>query len=370
MNKRQAVFAAIILTLAVTLFLGCQSKEVTSAKVYQQQGNWEKMIDQLETAVQLYPKDAEAFYLLGLAYGQKSEWEKMAGNFDKSLAIGPLFEPQIKNERDKYWVTTFNGGVAKINAKDGKEPDLTGAIEQFATCIVIDPKRIDAYRNLAVTHLRANNQEAAKSCYMKLLAMDPKNVTAMTEVARLCLQMKDYECAIQMSQKAMDLSPDKADAVVNLALAYDMNGERDKALATYQKAIEKNPNDGDLLFNMARLYFNTGDYDRAVQMFQKVITQNPDDYDANVNVGNAYLNMAEEVRKKLVEKEKAKQAVDETELAKLKGFYKESIPYLEKALGIKSENSTVWYNLGVAYINIGNAEKGKQCFDKAESLRK
>jgi tetratricopeptide (TPR) repeat protein len=370
MNKRQVIFAVLCLSLAAILFLGCQSKEVTSAKVYQQQGNWDKMIEQLEQAVQLYPKDVEALYLLGSAYAQKSDWERMSANFDKSLAIAPTFGPQIKNERDKNWVTAFNAGVAKINAKEGKEPDINGAIQQFTTCTVIDPKRVDAYRNLAVTYMRGNNLEAAKTSYEKLLAVDSKNSGAMIEVARLCMQMKDYKSAIQMSQKALDLAPEKVDAVVNLAMAYDLNGDREKALAEYEKAIAKNPNDGDLLFNMARLYFNTGDYDHAVQMFQKVITQNPDDYDANVNVGNAYLNMAEEVRKKLVEKEKSKQTINESEMAELKGFYKESIPYLEKALGIKTENATVWYNLGVAYVNIGNAEKGQQCFDKAESLRK
>jgi len=370
MNTHRLISTACALLLAVTLFMGCQTKEVTSAKVYQQQGNWDKMIEQLEQAVKNYPKDAEAYYLLGSAYGQKSNWEGLSSNFDKSLAIAPTFETQIKNERDKYWVTCFNNGVGKINTKDGKEPDLQGAAEQFITCTIIDPKRVDAYRNLAVTYMRSDNLQGAKESYLKLLDKDPKNVAAMTEVARLCMQMKDFTTAIEMSKKALELAPDQVDAVVNLALAYDMNGEREKALEEYKQALAKNPNDADLIFNMARLYFNSGDYDEAVGLFQKVIAQNPDDYDAYVNGGNSFFNMAEEVRKALIEKEKNKQTVSDDEMAKLKGFYKEAIPYLEKALGIKGDNSTVWYNLGVAYINIGDAAKGKECFDKAESLRK
>lgn len=370
MNKRLVVWALFIAAFASMLFLGCQSKEVTSAKVYQQQGNWDKMIEQLESAVQIYPKDAEAFYLLGVAYGQKSDMERMSANFDKSLSAGPQFETQIKNERDKYWVTNFNSGVGKINVKDGKPADLDGAAKQFQLCTVIDPKRTDAYRNLAVTHMRANNLEAAKDAYIKLLAVDTKNASVFNEVARLCMQMKDFPCATEMAQKAIEAAPDKTEGIVNLALAYDMMGEREKAMAEYDKALAKNPNDADLMFNVARLYFNSGDFDKAVQMFQKVISQNPEDYDANVNVGNAYLNMAEDVRKKLVEKEKSKAQISEDELAKLKTMYKEAIPFLEKAISQKGDNNTIWYNLGVAYINIGNAEKGKQCFDKAESLRK
>jgi tetratricopeptide (TPR) repeat protein len=71
--------------LAVTLFLGCQTKEVTSAKVYQQQGNWDKMIEQLEQAVKIYPKDAKPIISwLGL-------WpEIQLGGTEQQFTINPL----------------------------------------------------------------------------------------------------------------------------------------------------------------------------------------------------------------------------------------------------------------------------------------
>lgn len=330
--------------------------------------NWKRLINQLNIDVNFDIEDATYFYNRGLSFGITSKWGKMVSCFYKSLSISNKFELQIRNELDKHWVANFNIGVKKVNSTNQLNADYANAINQFRICIIIDPTRSDAFRNLAITHLHANDLNTAKETYLKLIDLEPKNTIAMIEVSRLCMQMKDYKTAIAMSQKALELEPEKFDAVVNLAMAYDLNGDREKALAEYEKAIAKNPNDGDLLFNMARLYFNIGNYDHAVQMFQKVITQNPEDYDANVNVGNAYLNMAEEMRKKLVEKEKNKQTIDEAEMTKLKGFYKESIPYLEKSLSIKADKRTVWYNLGVAYVNIGIPEKGQQYFNKAESL--
>ena len=329
---------------------------------------WTNLVNQLSINVNLDIQDAEYFYRRGLAAGKENKWEAMVSYFFRSFSISNKFGIYIRNELDKCWVSNFNLGVKKINLKYLRKVDISDAISKFEICIIIDPTRIDAYRNLAVCHIRSNNLSAAKESYLKLLKIDPQNEIVLNEIARLCMQMKDIPCAIEMASRALDLSPDKTEAVVNMALAYDMNGESDKAMAEYQKALAKNPNDSDLMFNMARLYFNSGEFDKAVQMFQKVIFQNPEDYDANINVGNAYLNMAEDVHKKLVEKEKNKVAVTEDELAKLKGLYKEAIPFLEKALGQKGDNGTMWYNLGVAYINVADIEKGKLCIEKSKLL--
>ena len=100
MKKRFAVVA--LLGLAFSLLIFCQSKQVTSAKVYMQQEKWDKAIEQLELAVQLYPNDAEAHYLLGKGYAVRGEREKMNEMFDQSLKLSPKFEQQIKAIREKY----------------------------------------------------------------------------------------------------------------------------------------------------------------------------------------------------------------------------------------------------------------------------
>src|SRR4030067_3531132 len=99
MKGKVVLLIVLIASLFLMLFLGCQSKEVTSAKVYIQQDNWEKAKEQLEQAVNLYPNDPEAHYLLGEVYGREKQWGKMNEEFYQSLAIGPKFEQQIKSAR-------------------------------------------------------------------------------------------------------------------------------------------------------------------------------------------------------------------------------------------------------------------------------
>ncbi|HPG38354.1 MAG TPA: tetratricopeptide repeat protein [bacterium] len=352
-----------VMLAGLIAIMACQTKEVTSAKVYIQQDNWEKAIEQLEMAVKMYPNDPEAHYLLGEGYANKGEWEKMNDMFEKSLAIAPTFATEIKNTREKNWVSTFNSGVARINGND-----LDGAQKQFLTCIIINPKRVEAYRNLAIVYTQKSQVAEAVQTYEKAIALDPANLELVHALAGLHFEAKEYQKVVDLEKAALEKNPNDPDAIANIALAYDLLGEKELARDTYVKALEKNPNDKDLLFNLARLYYLNEDYANAIETFNKVIALSPDDFDSNVNVGNAYLSMADAMRKKLVDKENDNQTVSAEEKDGLKEMYGKAIPYLEKALTIKDTDPNLWNNLGVAYVQAGNTDKGTECFKKSEEL--
>ncbi len=368
--KPRLLASAVLMVGFIVIFTACQTKEVTSAKVYIQQDNWDKAIEQLEMAVEMYPDDAEAHYLLGEGMAQKQDWERMNEEFEKSLKIAPTFEAQIKNTREKNWVNQFNAGVGKLNKND-----IEGAIKNFETAARIEPDRVESYKTLGIAYTKMDDLEKAKENFQKVLELEPDNKDAINGLASIHFQLKEYQQVVDLEKKVLEVDPEDKDAIANLALAYDFLGERDQALETYKIALEKNPGDKDLLFNLARLHFLGGEYDKAVDLFNKVLEASPDDYDANLQVGNAYLSMADEYRKKLVEKEDAGQEVTEEERNQLMDFYKKAIPYLEKAveIGEGNENITVtsgvYNNLGVAYINVGEREKGELNFKKAEEVQ-
>jgi len=182
MKKIFSFVLTMALLVALMSTMGCQTKEVTSAKVYISQNNWDKAIEQLEQAVQIYPNDAEARYLLGEGYGNKGLWEKMNEMFNQSTALAPTFATQIKNTREKYWVNVFNQGVAKVNAKEGETADLEGAAKFFSDAVRIDPSHIESYKNLAYAHLRSNNLPAAIKAYQDYLAINPKGYVPVLEL--------------------------------------------------------------------------------------------------------------------------------------------------------------------------------------------
>ena len=49
--------------------------------------------------------------------------------------------------------------------------------------------------------------------------------------------------------------------------------------------------------------------------------------------------------------------------------YSDAIPFFERAVSIRSENAVVWKNLSLAYLAIGEKDKGSAAFQRAESLQ-
>ena len=75
------MFAKYKLFLILAIFylgiIGCASEELTSARLYIQQKNWDKAAEFLEKAMVVEPNNPEIPYLLGkLIYAKGKEWER------------------------------------------------------------------------------------------------------------------------------------------------------------------------------------------------------------------------------------------------------------------------------------------------------
>lgn len=365
MKRAYLILSLLLISVGLLIMVGCQSKEVTSAKVYIQQDDWDKAIEQLESAVQLYPADGEAHFLLGQGYGKKGLFEKMVKEFQQAVKVNPLMEKNVQQETAFHWTNEFNNGV-----KSYKESDLNLAAKHFQTAVMIDSSRGDAYKNLASCYQAMDSVNHAVVIYQEWLKHSPKDVEAMLRLHGWFIRLEKVDEGIQILNKAREVAPENVDVLSALAISYDMKGETDKAFEIYNQALAKNPENVDLLFNLGRLYFLQGNYEKAIENFNSVITKNPDDFESNLNVGNAYLSIADKMSTDLRVKEEEKGKEIPEERTKIKELYRLSIPYLEKALEIKPDNANAWNNLGVAYIRTDNLQKGQDAFKKAEELNK
>lgn len=367
MKKRDYYLVGVLALLALGILLACQPKEVTSAKVYIQQNDWDKAIEQLEANIATNPQNAEAQYLLGQGYGKKGRYADMNRAFEASLAVANTFETQITFEREKYWVEFFNKGVNFFN-----EENIEEAIKAFETAAVVQPKKPENYRNLAIGYLRTDRFAMAEESYKKAIELEPDNVETLVNLGIAYYNNGDFPKSVETFEKALEHDPANADAISTLGLAYDQMGESDKAIQAYENALKTNPDNTDLQFNYARLFYNKEQYDKALENFKLILDKNPDDYEALLSTGDAYLRMADKVR--LQAKELEEKNDKDPQIAKLrsqmKEHYKMSIPYLEKASAGKPDNRNLWYNLGIAHTQAGDPEKGKAAFAKAEELEK
>lgn len=367
----------LVLFLAVMLF-GCRSKEVESALIYiNQQNDWDKAMEQLEIAVQVNPADVEAHAYLGEGYGRRGDYKKMKEHFDTAMELmgapgqaNQKFMNKIVQDTDRFWRESFNKGVQNVKAEK-----LEDAAANFKDCILVDPERPEAYRNLGFVNLQKDEVESAIDNYEEVIRIDQKDVDTMADIGRLYMRNQQYDKTIEMMDKILQVDSLNVDAIAQKAMAYDFKGESDSAFAAYEEALGKRPDDTDLMFNLGRLYFMKENFVKAIEYFEKVIEKNPDDFESNLNAGNAYLSLAQEVLKKerqMSSDELAKVPAEEIKVKKDQEseYYKKSIPFLEKAAELKPDDPAVWNNLGVAYVNIGKEEEGKEAFERSEALQK
>ena len=170
------LFPVLIFFIAL-LFSGfqCSSTELTSAKLYIQQKNYDKAIDALQKEVQKNPKSDEGYYLLGVVLGEKERYTEMVDAYSKSLAISNKFSENIVSSKKYFWANLFNRGVgyyqrgAKTADKDSVKLLYDKSIEAFNSAIEIEPDSADTYKNLAFVHMSAQDYDKAISPLEKLI---------------------------------------------------------------------------------------------------------------------------------------------------------------------------------------------------------
>lgn len=367
LKKNALSFIRVLLPCYILISAGCQPKEVTSAKIYIQHNNWNQALEQLELAVEAYPDNAEAHYLLGWAYGRNARYKDMSQEFEKSLTISKKFEQEITALREKYWIEKFNLAIKAINREDFQLAETL-----LKKAVLINPNKYEAPKKLAIIYLNTGEVDNSLAIYEKLLEKTPNDLTLLLSLGNLYYSMKNYGLAVQFLKRVLEIDPDHRDALANLALSYDALDRTNEAFEAYQRAVEANPLDKDLIFLFGSYHYQHKNYKQAIQLFEQVLQLNPVDFEALVNIGNAYLSLAENEKQKLKDlnsinthlSEKILQIKNRTILN-----YKMAIPYLERALDLQPNHPNQWRNLAIAYINTGEKEKGEKALLKSEELK-
>jgi tetratricopeptide (TPR) repeat protein len=362
---------------------GCQTTELTSAKVHIQKNDWDKAVVALEKTVAENPKNAEAQFLLGRGYAAQKRFANMNRAFAASLIASSQFENEINAWRKKYFAEYFNAGV-----KAAGENNFPAAGEAFATAAVIDSNQPEAYQNLAYVYAKSGELEQALAFYQQTLDRDPANWEASAALADIHNQRHEYEKSLAVLEQAVQKNPRQPQILAALAAVYDCLGKNDEALAAYQQALQNVPDNKELLLDLARLYLAKNDYAHAIQQYASVLSLAADDFEANYHIGLGYLKMGERLQKRageLAERQTAKFFAgteektarnffaDSSESARLNletiRNFKTAMPFLLKATKLDTLHAGAYFNLGVGFTRLGEIEKAKEAFKRSEQLQ-
>ena len=334
-----------------------------------------KAVDQLTQCATDDPADFEAMGFLGWALAESDSTREAGVVFEKAIAGLKSKGDKKRAEdvainRESYWATAFNDGIAKINSAQSAYPDylkkpenaadetLKGeakksydqALAALARARNLKPSDLKTIRNLGSVYAFMGEFLRAEAMFREGLAAAPgdsllqQSVTSVrTNHATQLIDEKKFDEAIAFFGELIKDDAANSDLHLGLADAYfkraqDKQGDArrpDFKLAgdAYAAAARYKPSDADLSFNAALAYQNGGEYALAEPLWRTTLKLRPGDVDAISALGSC--------------------------LAELKR-YDEAVGMLWQGVSQEPKNKILHRQLGAVYSKSGNDAKSTE----------
>ena len=384
------LFTVLVLFIGL-VFSGfqCSSTELTSAKLYIQQKNYDKAIDALQKEVQKNPKSDEGYYLLGVVLGEKERFTEMIDAYKNSLSISNKFSENISSSKKYFWANLFNKGVGyfqmgtKTENTDSTKLFFTKSIDAFNSAIEIEPDSADTYKNLAFVYMSAQEYDKAVSPLEKLIekedaldgykflseilyakGVEYKNKYDNNKALSDSLEaMKYFDKAIKIAEQGRKKYPEDSDILLTLSNAYIAANKIETAVDAFRTGVEKDPTNQYYRYNYGVLLLGKNDFAGAEEQFKKALEIDPDYYNASYNLAVTYVKWGAYINKMADEK-------GDLNNKEYKEKYQKALPHLEKIVQNKKDDVAMWELLGKVYSVLGMQDDAANAFKKADELRK
>ena len=238
----------LVVALAATLVTGCggaderKAKYLERGKAFIAEENWDKARVEIKNVLQIDPKAAEAYYLLGRIEEKKQDWRKAFGNYSKAVEL---------------------------------DPDLVDARSRLAQFYLL---QANAYRSQTDVGGEANALGQAQHEVDEILKRDANHSGARSLQAAMLLREGKAEDALALAEKVVRDDPSHGPAAGLLAALYEQAGraaDAERTLVTASKAAEEPL---PLMRHLAQLYAREKKNDAAESVLRDIIAARPDDF--------------------------------------------------------------------------------------------
>ena len=384
-------FPLTMLLLAFVYFsttgFQCGSAELTSAKLYMSQKQWQKAEESLMKELQKNDKNEEAWYSLGQVRLEMKKYMEMNDAFTHALAVNETHKADINRYRLGVWANMYNEGVGAYNKGKDSVDYYDRAVDNFKTAIAMEPDSAGTYYVASLAYYAKKDYKSVESNLESALKKKPDFGDAARFLGQLHYlyageknEAKDsagafaeYGKAVKAFEIAYHAAPTIPENITNLIDAYDKTKESEKALALTSDAVQKDPTNKVYRYAYGVFLLKQDKFEPSVEQFKKAIEIDPAYYDAIYNCGVANLNWgvavkAENDRKLENEKKGSKTKVKED--LSFKEKFAAALPYLEKSTEIRPDDALLWQQLARLYAILNMPDKSKTAFEKFDKLTK
>ncbi|WP_457653488.1 tetratricopeptide repeat protein [Rhodocaloribacter sp.] len=310
--KRFPIFLALILGGFLLMGAdGCSSDpNVEGAKLDLRNKDYDRALENLATALEKNPQNAEALELKGRVLQSKAFeindpeeharlMEEAVAAYNQAVSIDSTMAEAVKRDLTLAYVNEFQRGVQAFNRGRDNDAEFNNAALYFKVASVIAPDSTGPYVNEAFALMNAGREADAIEPFEKALEKGDTDPDTYTFLANLYLMNDRAADAVTLLEEATSRYPGNAELEAQLLNAYTLAGMMDRALEKYREAVEKDPNNKVYQYNYGSLLLEQERYDEAIEHLKKAVALDDTYANAQYNLGAAYVNKAVDLNKRI-----------------------------------------------------------------------
>ena len=208
--------------------------------------NLDKVLEYLDRAIELDPKNEEACQMAGLACFHHGSLDTATHYLRRASEINP-FQPQ-----HCYW-------LGRIAFRLG---DYDEAVENLKRTLRLNAGHPQASRFLGWVYYERQEWNEAIEAYRKAIQVNPKDPTPYLRLGLIFgIHQGDFEKAVSHFKNLINLFPNWTPGYAGLADTYREQHKFVDAIAWYIRALQKNPAAGYPLVQLYHLFREMGEED-------------------------------------------------------------------------------------------------------------
>lgn len=228
--------------------------------------NLDKARIEFRNALQIEPKDAEAFYLNGLVAERRGDLREAVGFYQAAVDE----QPRADRARARLAKALVLGGAAQR------------ALEIVGPGLLEHPDNPDLLAARAAARHDIKDDVDARADAERAVQLAPSNDNAIAVLAALAIQSGDTPRAISIASAAVSKAPMSVDLRRVLASIYFTADEPQKAEEQMRKVIALEPQELTPRLQLASHFVQAGHSDEAQRVLEECVKDLPDRDDAKL----------------------------------------------------------------------------------------
>lgn len=166
--------------------------------------------------------------------------------------------------------------------------DYGRAIEIFTRLLNLAPHKILYYSFLGETNRRAGRLMESVNILEKAFSVAPDNISNMLNLSHTYIDLKWYDKAEVLLNRILELEGDIPGAYLNLGVLNQKRGDFTKAELFFNKAIESDAKKQEAMNNLANTLLLAGKSKEAIRVYKKALSFGDNIFNIYFNMGIAY----------------------------------------------------------------------------------